>query len=266
MLHSSRSARIKQDIYTKQHTLTRRGQIYLSHIRAVGCCIRTLEVYGAHGWRRGAGFDHLDNCETNKSSFGDFYPHRDGSVSPPNHDVHLDSFTLHDFFTDRLIDWMNTIKFSSLQELDVWVTENVTRDLITFARTTGFSHLTALSLKWHHYYWTNTSTSRDNLFADLMDLLAPLTHLNLIQDVGPRVCESIVGKHGAHLRSLTLLELSTHFLNDGPPRGLRYQNHIERVLDASPNLESISFQVRRTLGDEHEVAIYRCLGRLQNLR
>lgn len=106
---------------------------------------------------------------------------------------------------------------------------------------------------------------QDQTLATLLKALPPLKALELDDDVRPQICHTIITKHGAQLTRLKFAETNRRYPR-WDPSPLRYLEFMDALVNASPNIESLTITARRTLRDEQEVKIYRSIGQLKRLR
>ncbi len=97
-----------------------------------------------------------------------------------------------------------------------------------------------------------------------LEALAPLEDIYLTGFWGHATFNAILNHHGSSLRKIRLEQSPIQRMQKDSFIVSRHR--VEEIAQACPNLANVELFIPRTQGDEHEVAIYRALGRMKKLK
>lgn len=159
-----------------------------------------------------------------------------------------------------LMEWINFIKVSKLRELCILnsVSLDVLRTLSLMAADGQLKHLRRLSLEINPWGPTDDA-SPDEIVSHMLDHLAPLQELSMLDHVGPRTLHSILGHHSTSLRKLELVPTAN------PQMAMTLRGRVEDIRQQCQGLRELSLMIPRTKGDQDEVDMYCSLGKFKHI-
>ena len=187
----------------------------------------------------------LDTTQTTKGSLRDLVLSGASSMSP-----------------DELLNWNHYTDFSRLEtlEIDHSMDAQALQVLQGLAEGQGLQSLRSLTL-CIDIYEDEDSSHLDNATSQLLQAITPLENLKLKGPIAEETVSSILDHH----QRLHRLHLMPTPREAKGPFTLS-ASHVQRLQQRCPKLQSVTFPIRRTMGDEQEVFIYRALGGLKRLK
>lgn len=152
---------------------------------------------------------------------------------------------------EKLRFWRQSVDFSLLRSLSIHA-QSVSYDAGAPALALGLQSLEHLVL-----FMDNNSHGAPD--AEFLQSIRPLSSISLRNMREPAPLEALAG-HGTTLKHLTVTMGIMAQLN------MFSVNFIQRLRDQTPHLEYLEMPVWRSQGDAGEVAFYRAIGRLPQLR
>ncbi|KAG9249485.1 uncharacterized protein F5Z01DRAFT_495796 [Emericellopsis atlantica] len=182
-------------------------------------------------------------------------PHNDQSTSTSKRALTSLSINFRPAITSYLVDrWKEVIDFSTLISLNLGVVKPELLPMLgDMAATGALRSLQVLELTPDLLEYDNVERTINDL-CSLLKVLCPLRGLHLGRTRSHAVFDTLLETHGPHLRELSLDE----------PVVFTSKNAY-RLAEVCRRVRDLNITIRRTGGDEAEVAFYHALGHLSRL-